>query len=703
MAEVAIYAAQLIGYVWDRVTFIPWYIMVGLSEKLAIARRQKSIRSETERDVWTSGDSKEIVETYYYGMRTMDQIFAKTVKTFSSLPALGTRELLSEVDEVQPNGKVFKKAIYGKYKFMTFQEAGERVESMAKGLTELGVRKVAIYMETRADWMIAAQACFRHNIHIVTVYATLGKDAVRDALNESDVECLITSGQLANKGLAGILKDTKLNKVIYAPFEVYSDKLQLESKDFPGVEFYSFEEVRTHGDKSVLKAPEPPKPDTIAVIMYTSGTSGKPKGVMISQANMVAACSGIGERLQVGVRFTPKDCYIGYLPLAHILELVAEQTILFCGCPVGYSSALTLSDRSSRIKKGSKGDASELQPTVMASVPEILERIRKGVLDNVNNMNPIAKGFFNFAYEYKLKQVRLGRDTPILNWILFRKTSKLLGGRMRAMLSGGAPLEEKTQRFMEICICTPCVIGYGLTETTGGVCINDIMEIESGRTGGVIDSGLVKLVAWPEGGYSPNNKVPTGEIWFGGPGVAHGYYKMPEKTAEDFVVDEKGTRWFKTGDIGQFEHDGSLRLIDRKKDLVKLRHGEYIALGKIEAALKTSPLVTNVSLFVDSNELSAVAVAVGNENELAKIANEHGIAGDFADWSNAKPVNDAVYASFLAIAKANGLGKQEIPSKIYVESLQWLPETGLITDAFKLKRKALNDKYESIVNKLYGK
>jgi len=224
-----------------------------------------------------------------------------------------------------------------------------------------------------------------------------------------------------------------------------------------------------------------------------------------------------------------------------------------------------------------------------------------------------------------------------------------------------------------------------------------------GRTGGVIDSGLVKLVAYPEGGYSPDNEVPTGEVWYGGPGVTHGYYKMPEKTAEEYLVDKNGCRWFKTGDIGQFDPDGALRIIDRKKDLVKLRHGEYIALGKIEAALKMSELVTNVAVFVNSSELTCVAVAVGNEVQLSKIAKKHNFdEKDFSQWANEKVIIDAVYSSFLKIAKSVGLSKQEIPSKIYVESLQWGPETGLVTDAFKLKRNAANEKYANIVKNLYS-
>lgn len=697
--------AHLIGYIWDRLSFVPWYILSNAGRRLSMAYRQKSVPLDGTVDgPWRSGDAENMVDSYY-AKKTMPEIFDDACKKFTNDPCMGTRELLSEEDEKQPNGKVFKKAIYGEYQWQTYGEIHSKVKKFAAGLSELGVERVAIYMETRADWIIAAQACWRHNITIVTVYATLGEQAVADALTEAKIEWIISSSALVEAKLAGVFsKGVNLKGIIHASHENTAQKLRFKIPDNTQTRVYSYDDVYKLGNDS-LKAPPPlPKPETISLVMYTSGTSGKAKGVLISQANMVAAISGIGERIQTMVRFTTADTYIAFLPLAHILELMAENCMFANGARVGYSSALTLSDRSSRIKKGSQGDASVLKPTLMASVPEILERIRKGVMANVEQMKPMQKWLFNFAYEYKSKQTAMGRDTPILNALIFKKTAQLLGGNMRAMLSGGAPLEEKTQRFMEVCIKTPLVIGYGLTETTGGVAVNDITEFRVGRTGGVLDSCYVKLVEWKEGGYSPFNKpYPQGEIWCGGNMVTHGYYEMPEKTAEDFHTDEKGIRWFKTGDIGQFDEDGSLRIIDRKKDLVKLRHGEYIALGKIEAALKTSPLLTNLGIFVDSNELSCVAVAVGNEEQLTKIATANGITGDFSEWANSKVIVDEVKKSMMEAAKASGLSKQEMPSNVYVETLQWLPETGLVTDAFKIKRKTLNEKYDVVVKKLYKK
>ena len=207
---------------------------------------------------------------------------------------------------IKPNGKVFKKAIYGEYQWQTYGEIHSKVKKFAAGLSELGIEKIAIYMETRADWIIAAQACWRHNITIVTVYATLGEQAVADALTEAKIEWIISSSALVEAKLAPVLaKGVKLKGIIHAPHENPAQKLRFKIPDNTETKTYSYDDVYKLGNDS-LKAPPPlPKPDTISLVMYTSGTSGKAKGVLISQANMVAAISGIGERIQTFVRFTP--------------------------------------------------------------------------------------------------------------------------------------------------------------------------------------------------------------------------------------------------------------------------------------------------------------------------------------------------------------------------------------------------------------
>jgi len=647
-----------------------------------------------------------LLQTRYGDALTMNAAFDRVCRMNPDSPSLGTRELLSESDEVQPNGKIFKKAIYGKYKFLTFSELHKKVYDFAAGLSEMGVKRVCIYMETRAEWMIAAHACFQHNIQIVTVYSTLGEKSVAQAMQEADIETVITSSRLMETTMKSVVENCPdLKMLIYASFENPTQKLDISK--FSRVQCVSYDEVLQKGEISNIRSNpnEPITKDTICVIMYTSGTTGKPKGVLLSHGNIISCSMAMYERINDFENyFNSEDSWLAYLPLAHILELAAENCVLLNGIRVGYGSTLTISDKSSRIKKGSKGDASELRPTVMPAVPEISERIRKAVMAGVAEMNPFRRVLFNFAYKYKLHHKKRNMPTPLFDKFLFSKTKMLLGGRLRVFISGGAPLDVKTQRFINIALCTDVSAGYGLTETTAGATLQDMFDNRAGNVGVVLDSSLIKLVDWTEGNYSIKDKpYPRGEVHVGGNTVGHGYYKMPEKTKEDFYIDENGIRWFKTGDIGMIDETGNLTLIDRKKDLVKLRHGEYIALGKIEACLKTSELVDNVCVFADQNQLSCVAVAVANQAQVMKISKSLGLECDFRAACGNPKIIQTVFESFVAAAKTGKLHKQEIPSKIFLDIDQWTPDTGLVTDALKLKRKSLNEHYEIIVKDLYSK
>ena len=164
---------------------------------------------------------------------------------------------------------------------------------------------------------------------------------------------------------------------------------------------------------------------------------------------------------------------IGFLPLAHVFELLAESVCLLTGVPIGYSTPNTLIDSSSKIMKGCKGDAAVLKPTCMTTVPLILDRISKGINDKVNNSSPLQKVLFKFAYNYKSKWSRRGYRTPMLDMLVFKKVAKLLGGRVRLAISGGAPLSADTHEQIRLCLCFDMCQGYGLTETTAGATVSD--------------------------------------------------------------------------------------------------------------------------------------------------------------------------------------------------------------------------------------
>ncbi|XP_043235257.1 long-chain-fatty-acid--CoA ligase 4-like [Amphibalanus amphitrite] len=353
---------------------------------------------------------------------------------------------------------------------------------------------------------------------------------------------------------------------------------QLEKTDTSGVKsgvkVIPFADMLKKGHDAKFEA-HPPTSDDIAIIMYTSGSTGTPKGVMVSHYNMVSTMTGFA----VALVPSPEDVYLGYLPLAHVLELMAELCAVMFGVPIGYSSPLTLMDKSSKIKRGCQGDCSVLRPTLMAAVPMILDRVAQGIKEQMHSAGRLAQGLFNWFVMYRNWWRRRGFSTPILHSLVFSRIAGLLGGRVRAMVSGGAPLSEVTHDLIRSCIGCSVMQGYGLTETTSCASLMDEYDVAVGRVGHPVSCCDVQLSDWEEGGYKVTDQPhPRGEIVVGGDNVTMGYFKQPEKTKEEFFESD-GRRWFRTGDIGLIYPNGTIKIVDRKKDLVKLQAGRVRLSG----------------------------------------------------------------------------------------------------------------------------
>ncbi|XP_075555164.1 fatty acid CoA ligase Acsl3-like [Dermacentor variabilis] len=610
----------------------------------------------------------DVMRAQFKGQETIDALFRRAVEKYGDKPCLGTRVCNKEKYDVL-DGKRMVKYELGEYRWKSYKEAHTIVDALARGLNTLGqlpYSRVVIFADTREEWMLIALACFRRAITVCTIYATLGDEGLVHGINETEVKTIITSEELLSR----------LTKI----FSVIMKVVQWSGATF-----------------SEMQPVTPAAQDTV-IIMYTSGSTGQPKGVVLTNGNVVAFILGIASVLrEVG------DTFIGFLPLAHVMEIAVETAFMSLGVKIGYSSPFTLTNQGSALLPGIIGDAPLLKPTCMIAVPLLLNRIRKSIEQAVSQKGCIAQGIFAFALPYKSYWRKKGFTTPILNRIVFRNTKCILGGQLKAIVCGSAPLSDDTQEFLTNCLDCPVLQGYGLTETTAGATLQDKWDLTVGVAGPPLNGVQIKLVDWDEGGYYVSDRpYPRGEVVVGGPTVAAGYYKKPELTAESFKEDGQ-MRWFYTGDIGEFLPKGILQIIDRKKDLVKLQYGEYVSLGKVETVLKTHPLVDNVCVYGSSLSTFIIALIQPNEAALKQTSKSLSIAEDQSLGQLCENIilHNAVANELSAHCKRSGLVKFEIPLKYKLCKEVWTPELELVTAALKIRRIQIQKFYQQDINDMY--
>lgn len=704
--RVLIFILRIVAFVFDLLT-LPVYFVLQKPWWIRHRSKQPKGKIVAQENTYityraTSIPQKMHVELLREKIYTMAEMMVFYSNKYADKRCLGYRDLLEESSEVQGTGKVFIKNKFGEYIWKTYAQVNVLATSFGLGLRELGNKagqNVAIFSETRPEWMIAAQGLFKQSMPIVTIYANLGEEGIIHALNETKVTIVITSHELLPKLKNMFKKLPLLDTIIYIEHKLLGNEPQ-NNLGCGKLRVLKFRDVLKLGSISNATNQFPTASST-AIIMYTSGSTGIPKGVILKHSNLLATLRGFTDSAH-SFELNQSDVLIGFLPLAHVFELIVECVCLCSGIAIGYSSPFTLIDSSTKIKEGSRGDAPVLHPTIMTAVPLILDRISKGIVDKVSKTNILGRILFIFAYEYKKFWWYKGYDTPIINRVVFRRITNILGGKVRLILSGGAPLAPETHERIQLCLCARVVQGYGLTETTSCATVMDGHDRTIGRVGPPTTICDIRLQNCDEEGFSIKDKpFPQGEIIVGGDNVSAGYYALEKQTKEDFF-DENGTRWFKTGDVGQAHADGVIMIIDRKKDLVKLQTGEYLSLGKVEMELKLFPLVDNVCVCVQLLGDNCVALIAPNEAELNKFAVKLNFSRRFPDVCDDPEFISAVHKKIIEHAKTRKLEKFEIPVNIQVCRESWTPDNGLVTAAYKIRRKEILKYYKTDIEKLFA-
>ncbi|CDR37871.1 RHTO0S03e00496g1_1 [Rhodotorula toruloides] len=635
------------------------------------------------------------------------QVLDHAVNEFADVEALGWRDTVDVIKE----DKEVKKIVGGKevtekktwsyfhlsdYHWWTYKQFKDVVSAAGSALVHVGCEPgqvFNIYSATTPRWQVMANACAQQSITFATAYDSLGEEGLRHSINEPSAYGIFTNASLLST-LASVVSSTpSLRVVVYdgKSNEIPSGALEKLKSSVPEeCKVYTFDEFIELGRKNPSE-PNLPDPEDVACLMYTSGSTGAPKGVQITNANIVA-CIGAVQKL-LGHVVKKGETYIAYLPLAHIMEFAVEMCFMWVGARMGYGNVKTLTDASVR---NCLGDIRQLQPTIMVGVPAVWETIRKGIVTKVKSAGALKSKVFDLGVAAKKFGGRGSFLAGIADKVVFEAVKQGTGGKLKYALSGGAPISRETQEFLSIALVL-IIQGYGMTESTAMCCLLPPEMHQYSTVGVPVPSCEIKLVDVEEAGYKATNDPPQGEIWIRGPSVTKGYYKQDKLTKEAWTEDG----WFKTGDVGQWNKDGTLSVIDRKKNLVKLAGGEYIALERLESLYSSCEYVARIMIHADSNANKPMAVIFPHEHNLKNLASSLGVSGDLGTLVHDQSIRDNVLKSLNGVGKKAGLKPLETLQTVVLCDEEWTPQNGMLTAAQKLNRKVIVEKYKKEIDAVY--
>ena len=560
----------------------------------------------------------------------------------------------------------------GEWVATSTQEYIDKANAISRGLLRLGVTKndkiAVISLTNRTEWNIIDIGILQLGAQNVPIYPTISQEDYQYILNHSEAKyCFVSCIEVLGK-IDQIKDNVPSLKEVYSFDTITGCKNWKEVLEL-GADASNQDKVEEH-KKSV-------KPNDLATLIYTSGTTGRPKGVMLSHNNIVS--NVIDSEKHVPLKYGDSKA-LSFLPVCHVFERMILYLYQYCGVEIYFAESLE------KMTENLK----EVNPNIMTAVPRLYEKVYDKIVAKGSDLKGLKKAIFFWAIDIGLKYEPYGANgwfyeqkLKLARKLIFSKWQEALGGNLDLMVSGSAALQARLTRIFAAA-GMPIMEGYGLTETSPVVSVNDQRNggFRVGTVGKVIDNVEVKI-------------AEDGEILVKGPNVMLGYYKDPQKTAEVMTGD-----YFHTGDIGEIDSDGFLKITDRKKEMFKTSGGKYVAPSLIENQLKQSRFIEQV-MVVGEGEKMPAALIQPDFGFLREWGKRHNL-----NFNNMADVvtNEKVLARYKEeVDKANEhFAKWEKVKQFRLTPDSWTIDGGHLTPTMKLKRKVVKEKYIDLFNDIYG-
>ncbi|KAM6150168.1 long-chain-fatty-acid--CoA ligase 6 isoform 6-T6 [Erethizon dorsatum] len=601
------------------------------------------------------GGGPQLLTHYYDDARTMYQVFRRGLSISGNGPCLGFRK------SKQP------------YQWLSYQEVADRAEFLGSGLLQHNCKAstdqfIGVFAQNRPEWIIAELACYTYSMVVVPLYDTLGPGAISYIINTADIGTVIVDKpQKAVLLLEHVERKETPGLQLVILMEPFEEALK-ERGQKCGVVIKSMQDVEDCGQEN-HRAPVPPQPDDLSIVCFTSGTTGNPKGAMLTHGNVVADFSGFLKVTEKVIFPRQDDVLISFLPLAHMFERVIQSVVYCHGGRIGFfqGDIRLLSD-----------DMKALRPTIFPVVPRLLNRMYDKIFSQADT--PLKRWLLEFAAKRKQAEVQSGiiRNNSIWDELFFNKIQASLGGRVRMIVTGAAPASPTVLGFLRAALGCQVYEGYGQTECTAGCTFTTPGDWTSGHVGAPLPCNHIKLVDVEELNYWTHKG--EGEICVKGPNVFKGYLKDQERTKE--ALDSDG--WLHTGDIG------------------KWLPGEYVAPEKIENIYIRSEPVAQIYVHGDSLKAYLVGIVVPDPEVMPSWAQKRGIEGTYAEVCTNKDLRKAILEDLVRLGKESGLHSFEQVKAIYIHCDMFSVQNGLLTPTLKAKRPELREYFKKQIEELYS-